>query len=295
VAVNTTESRLFATQSDDRDALVDAVRAAWPGGRVVPVYPTDGRQVSSRTYPPPALDPPGLFRYWSFGTDDGRPDGAPSVPAAGLTVHERDGELTAVAQGAGWCAPVLECFGEFISALAADLFHVHARAPRTARVELGDVVITRAAWRFPIADVPAGPARALDVAHDGLRAWAAAQGMPRHVFVRTPCERKPFYVDWQAPLLVENLARLVRKLRAEQAAGEVCVSEMVPGPDQLWLTDPSGRRHTSELRLVALDPAPGPAAFRLLGEPPAAGSDAGSGGGPGAGPGAGSAAGRRFP
>lgn len=255
VALNTMESRLFATQSDDRDELVASVRADWPEGRVVPVYPSGGAHVSSRTYPPSALDPPGLFRYWSFGTDDGHPSGVSSTPATGLIVFERDDEL--VASGDGWTAPVLECFGEFVSALAADQFHLRPHARHVPRLTLGEVVVAREAWRFPVRDVPADATRSQDVAHDGLRAWAAAQGMPRHVFVRTPLERKPFYIDWQAPLLVENLARLARRMRKEPGEADwVEVIEMLPAPDQLWLTDPSGRQYTSELRLVAVDPTP---------------------------------------
>ena len=259
LALNTMESRLFATQADNRAELVEAVRADWPTGRVVPVYPTDGAHVSSRTYPPPALDPPGLFRYWSTGTDDGHPSGASSIPAAALVVHEDGDDLIAEATGAGWAAPVLEFFGEFLSALAADQFRLRPHARHVPRLVLGDVVIARSSWRLPIDAVPARTGRAQDVAHDTLRAWAQQEGIPRHVFVRTPLERKPFYVDWHAPLLVENLARLVRRMRREGLPDAwVEVSEMVPAPDQLWLRDPDGNRYTSELRLVAVDPAPAP-------------------------------------
>ena len=31
---------------------------------------------------------------------------------------------------------------------------------------------------------------------------------------------------------------------------------MLPAPDQLWLTDPDGRRYTCELRVVAVDTRP---------------------------------------
>lgn len=259
LALNTTESRLFVTQADDRAELVEAVRADWPTGRVVPVYPTDGAHVSSRTYPPPALDPPGLYRYWSPGADDGHPSGASSTPAAALVVREHGDDLITEATGEGWAAPVLEFFGEFLSALAADQFHLRPRVRHVPRLVLGDVVIARSAWRLPVDDVPAETGRAQDVAHDTLRAWAEQQGMPRHVFVRTPLERKPFYVDWHAPLLVENLARLVRRMRRETVPDALVeISEMVPAPDQLWLRDPDGNRYTSELRLVAVDPAPAP-------------------------------------
>jgi hypothetical protein len=80
--------------------------------------------------------------------------------------------------------------------------------------------------------------------------------VPRHVFVRTPLERKPFYVDFAAPLLVENLARIVRRARKADATTPVDIVEMLPGPEQLWLAGPAGRRHTCEFRVVAVDPMP---------------------------------------
>lgn len=270
LAVNTLESRLFATQSDDRAELVAAVGGDWSAGRVVPVYPTAGTLVSSRTYPPPALDPPGLFRYWSFGSDDGHPSGAPSVPATGLVVSDRDGELVAEAPGCRWAAPVMECFGEFLSALVFDLFQLRPPAPQVARLAIGDVVISRARWRVPVADVPVDVPRSRDLAHDRLRTWAAERGMPRHVFARTPQGRKPWYVDWHAPLLVENVARLLRRLREESPDdGWLEVVEMLPAPDELWLSDPDGHRYTSELRLVAVDRTPQTPVFR-----PASGASA---------------------
>jgi hypothetical protein len=249
VALNTTESRVFGTQAEDIGELVGAVRGDLPAGRVVPVYPNGGLLVSSRTYPPPALDPEGLYRYWSTGTDDGHPSGVRSTPAAGLVLLERDGELVAVSEQDGWAAPVLECFGEYLTAVAVNLFHPRPAAARAPRLVLGDVVVGRASWRFELSEMPVVETRSRDVAHDRLRGWAAEHGLPRHVFVRTPLERKPFYVDFDAPLLVEDLARVVRRKSAW-----VEVVEMLPAPDQLWLADPQGRRYTSEFRLVTVDP-----------------------------------------
>ncbi|MGH3159552.1 MAG: hypothetical protein ACRDNF_23675, partial [Streptosporangiaceae bacterium] len=84
VAMNTLESRVFLTQSDDPDELVAATGADFPGGRIVPVYPLGARPSNARTYPPPALDPPGRFRYWSFGPDHGHETGAQSLPATSI-------------------------------------------------------------------------------------------------------------------------------------------------------------------------------------------------------------------
>lgn len=255
LALNTVESRTFRTQAHDEEELVAAVRSDLRAGRVVPVYPYDGTLVSSRTYPPPALDPPGLFRYWSYATDDGHLSGAPSAPAAGLQVHEVNGELIAVAPADAWAAPVMECFGEFVSAVVVNLFRIRPPQPQGPRLSLGDLVISRLSWRFRAAEVPVPGERSNDVAHDRLRDWAASHGVPRHVFVRTPAERKPFYVDFSAPLLIDNLARAVRKVRSGPAKAQwIEITEMLPSPSELWLTDQVGNAFTSELRLVAVDP-----------------------------------------
>jgi hypothetical protein len=262
VALNTVESRVFGVEADDPDRLVDAVRSDLPTGRIVPVYPNDGILVSSRTYPPPALDPPGLYRYWSYGTDDGHPSGAASAPAAGIRVVRDGGELIAIADDSGWSAQVLECFGEFVTALVVNLFHITAPAPHRPRIVVGDVVVCRERWRFDTATLPAPRSRSRDVGHDRLRGWAREHGIPRHVFARTPLERKPFYVDFDAPLLVENLARVVRKSHGRIETWVELV-EMVPGPRELWLADEAGQRFTSELRLVTVDPRPAAQVLRL--------------------------------
>ncbi|WP_406727219.1 hypothetical protein WJ438_24920 [Streptomyces sp. GD-15H] len=73
-------------------------------------------------------------------------------------------------------------------------------------------------------------------------------GLPRHVFVKVPGEPKPIYVDWQAPLLVRQLCRL-----AARRDGTLEISEMLPTPDQRWLSV-HGHRYTSELRCAVFSP-----------------------------------------
>jgi hypothetical protein len=247
VALNTLESRLFATQADHRQDLVDATAADFPGGRVVPLYPLHATATNSRTYPPPALDPPGRFRYWSFGTDSGHEHGAGSVPATAVLVTECGGELVGTADG--WRARVTEFFGEFLTALCVNLFRIRPPVPRAPRVSLGDLVVCRASWAFPAGDVPVPRSRNRDWTYGAVRAWARDAGLPRHVFVHSPREAKPVYVDLVAPALVDNLARLVR------AAGDATLTavEMLPAPDQAWLTDPAGHRYLCEFRVVAVD------------------------------------------
>jgi hypothetical protein len=112
-----------------------------------------------------------------------------------------------------------------------------------SRLVVGKVVMRRESWSVPGSQVPAEA--------DELAAWGRDRGMPRRVFVKTPLERKPFYLDLESPVLRRIATRHIR-----QSAGEgepVRFTEMLPGPEECWLVDPDGRHYTSELRLVAFD------------------------------------------
>ena len=65
-------------------------------------------------------------------------------------------------------------------------------------------------------------------------------------------ERKPMLVDFASPALRRVLRRW-SATTAERAPGaRMELTEMLPGPRDCWLEDEAGR-HTSELRLVAVD------------------------------------------
>lgn len=266
VALNTLENRVFRTQCDDPDELVALTRADMSGGRVVPLYPLASAEAAARTYPPSALDPPRAYRYWSYASDQGHPQQVSSVPGTAIVVTEQQGTLigTAGTGPSAWAAPVLEFFGDFLTAVAVNLFQLRQPGPRLGRVLLDDVVICRETWSVPLDEVPLPPRKNTDRGHEALRRWAAGLGMPRHVFVRTPAERKPFYVDFSAPLLAGNLVRAVRRALNEPGAGApaLTVVEMLPGPGELWLSDSAERSYTSEFRMVAVDGVPVDRAFR---------------------------------
>lgn len=271
VALNTLESRVFLTQADDREELIGATEADMRQGRVVPVHPSTSPYVTARTFPPSSLDPPGRYRYWSYGRDQGHPSGALSAPAAGLRVFERDGVLFARHDAGAWEAPVLELFGDFLTALVVNRFRLRPARPHAPRVAIDDLVVCRETWRFAAGAVPVPATRAADREHRALRRWAREQGLPRRVFVRSADEPKPFYVDFAAPLLIENFARCVRRSATppgRTGAGghglNIEVVEMLPGPEELWLGDDAGRRYTSEFRIVAVDPRETGPAFHDL-------------------------------
>jgi hypothetical protein len=109
------------------------------------------------------------------------------------------------------------------------------------RAQVGRLVVRRASWSAPAAELP-----------DDLAAWARDRGLPRRVFARSPLERKPRYVDFASPSLLRSLARFLAPARERASGAPVEFTEMLPGPEECWLEGETGR-HTSELRIVALD------------------------------------------
>jgi len=73
------------------------------------------------------------------------------------------------------------------------------------------------------------------------------------VFVKSPVELKPFFVDLAGVPSVELFAHAVRALERAEPGARIAVGEMLPGPDELWLTDAAGARYTAEFRMAAVD------------------------------------------
>jgi hypothetical protein len=249
LAMNTLENRVFHAVSDDPAELAAATAADMAGGRIVPCYP-HGPLVDSRRYPPLAVQLPDRYLYWSFADDDGAPGGADSLPATALTVEPAADGLVAGPADGSWRLPVLEFFGEFLSALAVNHFRLSSEGRSEPRVVIDDVVVRRRGWHLAAADLPAGVKSRHGYRWRLLADHLGAAGLPRYLFAKTPPEPKPFFVDTCSPLLVTNLARSWGRLRDGE---RIELREMLPGPDELWLTDRSGQHYTTEVRMVAVD------------------------------------------
>ncbi|MBC3987224.1 lantibiotic dehydratase [Streptomyces sp. AC536] len=131
------------------------------------------------------------------------------------------------------------------------------RSPRTPRVVLGDVVLARARWEVDRAELFPRQGGAVDELRllRTARAAAVAHGLPRRGFLKVPGERKPVLLDLRAPALLD----LGRHLSARAARDHVVLTELLPGPDGLWLRGERGR-HCAELRTtMVLDRTNGPA------------------------------------
>jgi len=125
--------------------------------------------------------------------------------------------------------------------------------PVWPRVRCGNVVLFRRRWRCPAGEVPGAGARRIDFARFAeVARWREDLALPRRVFVHTSVEPKPFFVDFAAPLLVEQMLRAIPIPGAEPAT--VHLTEMLPSPDELWLRDAAGR-YASEFLVHFAHPA----------------------------------------
>ena len=69
-------------------------------------------------------------------------------------------------------------------------------------------VLFRRRWRFDGSGMPGGEAPVMDCSKFvGVARWRERHGLPRHVFVHSSTDPKPFYVDLDSPLLVEQMLR----------------------------------------------------------------------------------------
>ena len=176
------------------------------------------------------------------GSLDAAPAGVRAISVADLSVadgqvRDRSGSFSAGLADLLW-GPI------FISAMRSfDPFG--GRGP--GRVTVGRTVLRRAQWRARPVELPKEPA--------ALAAWARDRGLPRRVFVRSPLERKPIYVDLKSEALLRVLARFLRTVAERAPEAPILFTEMLPGPDGCWLRDANGR-YTSELRVVAVDRTP---------------------------------------
>jgi hypothetical protein len=237
------------------DAILAPAGAALDGGpqRYVPLY-YRGMGVTCRYYPSPETFSDRYY-YLSFGARDSerRTPAGRRIDLASVTVVEEP-DCLHVEFPDGTRQPILVVAGELLSLLTTSAFSIMPAWAHTPRVVVDRLVIARETWRIPATELvlPGGRAGAHAVGH--IRDVARRHGLARHCFWRVKPGQKPIYLDLNSPMLVRLLADSVRKAVDESTT--VCFTEMLPGPDQLWLADARDRRYTSELRITVAERRP---------------------------------------
>lgn len=130
----------------------------------------------------------------------------------------------------------------FFSAMLT--FRPFPTVEHASRLTIGRTVLRRETWHLPVKKMPTNA--------DQVAAWAHDYGMPRRIFVRSPMEPKPIYVDTESRVLARVLVRQLRRAAGAAPDALVSISEMLPAPEDCWL-DMDGSKYTSELRIVAVD------------------------------------------
>jgi hypothetical protein len=234
----------------------DAIRAALRrdlGDRILLLYPPDFPELTARGVS--LLDNPGDFRL-AFAAAP-TPTLAGVLPIAGLNVSLVDDRLVARApDGRTW--PLLELLGPVLAELAVNAFSLAGAGRHTPRVTVDRLVLLRETWRTTIGEsgLAVQPKSAGD-RYLAVRRWREELGLPERVFVRVGTEIKPCYVDFTSPAYVAAFLAMLRSAHGTAGDGvRLSISELLPDPDQAWLTDADGLRYFSELRLTVRDPMP---------------------------------------
>ncbi|OXY88632.1 lantibiotic dehydratase [Streptomyces diastatochromogenes] len=249
-ALNTMGASLFVYQHPDRDVLLAETTRDFPGPRLLPMLPKElPLKWSSRSRP--ALDRP-EDHYVALVDQTGDPHRPRTVLGADVTVEDQGGRLAAVLPD-GTVYDLLDVYANTLTQRVMDRFTLRPEGEHTPRITVDRMTVARETWQLPVAGVDFADEKAEAARFVRARHWQRRHELPRFVFVVSPTEPRPFYVDFDSPVYITILAKAARRLARKDPGARLKVSEMLPTPEQAWLTDDEGRRYTSELRFVAVD------------------------------------------
>jgi hypothetical protein len=249
-ALNTMGASLFVHQHPDREQLVAETTRDFPGPRLLPMLAKElPLKWSARSRP--SLDRPQDY-YVALVDQTGDPHRPNTVLSADVAVEDRDGRLVVVLpDGAEF--GLLDAYANTLTQRVMDRFTLRPEGDHTPRITLDKVVVARETWSFPARELAFAEEKTEAKRFVRARSWQREHELPRFVFVVSPAEPRPFYVDFDSPVYLTILAKAARRLARKDPDARLTVSEMLPTPEQAWLTDDEGRRYTSELRFVAVD------------------------------------------
>ncbi|MBC6450159.1 lantibiotic dehydratase [Actinokineospora xionganensis] len=255
VAMNTVGASLFVSQHPAREELMAETDTDFPGARVMPMLPKEQPPRWSARSRPALVRPEDYFvGMVDYTADPHRPR---TVMSADVRVCERGERLVAVLpDGAEF--PLLDVFGNAMTNRVMDRFTLRLDGDHSPRVTIDNMVVSRETWRFAAADLDFAGDKSEARRFVRTRQWRAGQELPRFVFVVSATEPRPFFVDFDSPVYVGIFLKAVRRLARKDPTARFTVSEMLPDPEQAWLTDDEGHKYTSELRFVAVDQSEAP-------------------------------------
>ena len=246
-AINSQQGYCFVNQHPDPDELRRCVAEDFPEPRLLPTLPKWAPpRLSIRTHPALTLEQDYLVELSHRTAPADRPRLCPARDI--VVLEEQDGLWLCLPDGELF--PLLDFYGAaFMESVVDELRIVPTNRRHTPRITVDKVVLVRETWRVP-ADELAFPELAGE--HQrfvAARRWQLANHVPRYTFV-TASGEKPVFVDFTSPVYVNLLVKMARRAGADST---LTLTEMLPAPEQTWLTDAQGRRYTAELRMTAVD------------------------------------------
>jgi hypothetical protein len=251
IGTNGLAGSCFFNQHPSPEKLAQNFYADWPQARVIPVASGGEMAQTSRTqFVVPSLHDVQIV----FSHDQVPQPQLKWLLSRELAVEEAGNSLVVRTRDGRYHFDIVDVFAQYINSIILNHFKITSQRSYTPRISIDKLVVQRESWRFPANSLPFAFEMELDRQFLEARQWMQHHGMPRFIFVKTPIEPKPIYVDFASPIYVRMFAKLIRQtVQSELDNPHIAISEMYPAHDQLWLVDADGKRYTSELRLVVLD------------------------------------------
>ncbi|MFC8349828.1 lantibiotic dehydratase [Streptomyces sp. NPDC057280] len=249
-ALNTMGASLFVHQHPDRDELIAETSRDFPAPRLLPMLAKE-LPLKWSTRSRPSLDRD-QDHYVALVDQTGDPYRPRTVLSADVPVQDIDGRLTVMLPD-GTRYDLLDAYANTLTQRVMDRFTLRPEGDHTPRISVDRMILARETWQLPVAEADFADEKSEAARFVRARHWQRRHDLPRFVFVVSPTEPRPFYVDFDSPVYTTILAKAARRLARQDPGARLKVSEMLPTPEQAWLTDADGRRYTSELRFVAVD------------------------------------------
>lgn len=251
VAANTLGWPLFLEQHRSPEDLFAALEQDIPETRLVPVIPKQMFGSVARVLP--ALISPRDYRLELSPGPTNSPK-SKLLPISDLIVEDGAGGLSVKSRDGSLRFDIVEAFADLLTTVVTNEFKILKPAPHSPRVRFDRLVVCRETWQFRSEDITFALKNDESARFVAARRWAREWELPRFVFVKVPVEQKPFFVDFRSPVLVEILAKMVRRTSdSSQSDSLISCSEMLPTLNHAWLPDAAGNSYACELRMVALD------------------------------------------
>jgi len=263
LAINTLDRWVFFAQHPDPEGLRAAIESDLPEPSLIPLFAKiwNEKEASANL----GLNAPAVSGrmdvalrsakdyYLDFSLD---PHGFPAsqvLPIGDLVVEPGENGLIVRPRDGRVKFDIIEFYQLPLLMQVLATFRILPGGDYTPRVTIDHMVVARESWSFRANALEFAQAPTAAERFAAARRWAARHGLPRFVFAKTPIETKPFYADFESPALIETFAKAIRAAVAKNPEGNINVSEMLPGHEEIWLPDAQGNRYTCELRTVAID------------------------------------------